>query len=175
MFCFEICTQTKRLFIDVRLAYDICSVSIRDFEERVTAIRRWRRRRHRHRCRRRHGACRVIGGSGRVAPFADWSTGTSEGGIRRQSRKNDKNGEREDLTYSFHVWRGTLLRCPARRRWQRACANPSTLSQWRLASPTLCVDFGLNSLLTPTEEVDVVTGNNASLSAMQLLIVVRWQ
>lgn len=33
----------------------------------------------------------------------DWSVGTFEGGIRRQRRKNNKNEEREDLTYSRHV------------------------------------------------------------------------
>lgn len=76
---------------------------------------------HRRR-RRRRGTCRAVGGNGRATPDADWSSGTFEGGIRRQRRKNDKNEEREDLTYSLHVWCGASSRRRASRR--RACADP---------------------------------------------------
>lgn len=96
---------------------------------RIAVTRGWRRRRRRRcrrhrrrRRRRRRGACRAVGGSGRATPGADWSNGTFEGGIRSQRRKNDKNEEREDLTYSLHVWCGASSRRRAS-RW-RACADP---------------------------------------------------
>ena len=66
----------------------------------------------------------------------DWSVGTFEGGIRRQRRKNNKNEEREDLTYSRHVWRGAS---PDDARRRRACAHPlASVDAWpKLQPPTL--------------------------------------
>jgi len=81
-------------------------------------------------------------GSGRTTLGADWFAGTFEGGIRRQRRKNE---EREDLTYSLHVWRGALPRRPSS-GWS-ACADPFDPLRWCLVSPT----FGNLDQTTPTE------------------------
>lgn len=90
----------RRNVVDVGLAYDVCGVPIRDLDGEsplpaddvgvvvavVVVV-----------------AVAAVAGSGRATAGADWSVGTFEGGIRRQRRKNDKNEEREDLTYSLHV------------------------------------------------------------------------
>lgn len=73
------------------------------------------------------------------ARATDWSVGTFEGGIRRQRRKNNKNEEREDLTYSRHVWRGasptTLVAAPARAPSRRLTPGQSSNPPPRVTSP----------------------------------------
>lgn len=110
-------------------------------------------------------ACRGVSTSGVPrARATDWSVGTFEGGIRRQRRKNNKNEEREDLTYSRHVWRGasptTLVAAPARTPSHRLTPGqssktptlPSTVTRRRLPSPTerrAIVDRWLRGSETP--------------------------